>query len=1179
MTDLTLDTHAVIEASAGTGKTYAIERLVLRLLTEKNVPLDAILVVTYTEKATAELKGRLRECLESALRERPEHRDKLQEALDGFDQARVFTIHGFCQRVLQEYAFENGEDFRPQLVSDPELLESCLRETQRKGWWKEYGELLTTILELSAYNTGKLGAEKWEQLARHLAGYFRPGCSHVFCPELMKNWPAILDELNEKIRPLRGRLRELAGLAEGGRVEEHIWYVGYGQLSFHKQWRESWRSKILLPLLEWLASPPAEDRPLASFCRLLARLGKVDVFTEQGFRVLTERPSAKAQEQLPKLCPGLAEAVTELEQQREHVPLSSLEKQLTLRTVDTLRKQLAAYKEERGLQSFEDMLTRVDAALADPENKLPARLLRDALRRRYRYAIVDEFQDTDPIQWRIFQRIFVEGAAAQRLMVVGDPKQAIFGFRGADVFTYLAAHEMLRTQYQATESPLKVNWRSSPELLGVLNHLFAQGHWFKDSEIKYLEVEAAPEEERPNRIVPGGDRTGRPALTLVDLTRPRRLAVARYQNAQFIAREIRRLLAGPALEFVVNQKKRALRADDMFILVFKRSEARPLLEALRGQGIPYTFYKEPGLWQSDEAVHLGYLLRAVARPGDRRAFRTALLTRFFRVRPEELAGAEELPPDHPARELFQRWQSLAEKRRWGELFQSFLEDTGVLFEADGGTVSDRSLANYRHLLRSLEQMAYGKDLDMLGIHEVFAEMQRRPGDQDADLKPVETEQQRVRILTVHASKGLQAPIVFLAGGFTRGQSPAVLTYHHNGTMVFDLCGGEEARRLHDAERLSEERRLLYVALTRAMFKLYVPRVAASESRLAGSLARILAPAIEQSCLEESASADVARIHPFTVTPTGRAALDPAPDSETEPPPALAKKLGEPAGELFPSVDASGQRGVLISSFSSLHRRQRPMDSPSYLERAPRADDDRQGALDEPDLLRGPAFGEMVHEVLAEIDFDEVGKTQLAGDLLREGTGSQTLIDAAVSRHLPQLYFRGSAEQLREACRQQVARLVRNGLHTPLSAVGGPLWRIPKQDRLHELEFHFPGMKGPLPPDVEREDLFLTGFMDLVFRSEDRYFLVDWKTNALPAYTRDGLERSMRDSDYLRQYRIYLQALERWLKWVHGPGFDFAQHCGGVYYLYLRGMDGTGEGGVFFHRPTAEDLRLESVLGD
>jgi ATP-dependent exoDNAse (exonuclease V) beta subunit len=258
-----------------------------------------------------------------------------------------------------------------------------------------------------------------------------------------------------------------------------------------------------------------------------------------------------------------------------------------------------------------------------------------------------------------------------------------------------------------------------------------------------------------------------------------------------------------------------------------------------------------------------------------------------------------------------------------------------------------------------------------------------------------------------------------------------------------------------------------------------------------------------------------------------------------------------------------------------------MEGPSYAERPPRADDDEQDALEERDPLRGPVFGNMVHEVLEQIDFSEVGKAADPAALLQPASPAAALIDEQVNLHLAEIPSRIPLEQLREACRKQIATLVWNGLQTPLSALGGPLWRISKPDRLHEIEFNFPERDGPPPPDLRREEGFLTGFMDLVFRKDGKYYLADWKTNDLHGrYAPEEVVQSMQECDYIRQYCLYLHALARWLKRVHGPAFDFTRDFGGVYYLFLRGMNGKDDtAGVFYRHPTKEDLRLDQILSD
>jgi len=1179
--DVDLSRHAVIAASAGTGKTYSLEQLVLRLLIERKAQLDEILLVTYTEKAAGELKGRLRQRLETAQRDVPRHAAVLQTALDAFDRAHVYTIHGFCQRTLQEYAFEHREDFRQELAQDPDLLESAFRELQRKAWRAEYGERLADVLELAGYN-GASGSENWERRVLNIAANFRKGCGHLLRPEALDGWPEILRELDVNLRADLERGRRLAGPLHIDRLHEHALYLGFGNLAFKADWRESRRNKLLLPLLQWLAGSGAENRPIVAFHRLLDACAGASSFDKHGFAMLTTQLPKKAQPQIDEFCTGLNELVEIVERRR--CDLDVLRHQLAIRTVVQLQESLLAYKRERGLQSFEDMLTRVDDAL-DPDRNPHAGTLVAALRHRYQYAIVDEFQDTDPIQWRIFEHIFVAGEPEQRLFVVGDPKQAIFGFRGADLQTYLTATEELKSKYKAHDYPLDVNWRSSPELLGTLNRLFERGDWFAGTGITYRPVQTPPEKERRYQLV--ADHTDRKAVTLVDLSGPQRLTEAREEYARFMADEIARLLAlprgMPLLKFEKKgQEARLLQADDICVLVSKRKEAAALLAALRVRQIPYSFYKQPGLWQSDEAVHLSYLLSALARPTDLQAFRKALLTRFFRVRPEEMVQAEDLPPSHPAWELFQRWLGFVEEQNWAPFFQSIFEDTGLLHHNLHEADAERRLANCRHIMQTLEQAAYAENLDMLGVLDLLERMRRRRADSETDLQPIETEQPKVRIMTVHASKGLEFPVVFLAGGFTSGGTRNYLTYRDGSRLVFDLRSElESSKQACKVEEDAENRRLMYVALTRAMFKLYLPKVAGDTKKYrgrAGPLVTIVAQAVEKAALEELTGPPIGSVVVSAPPPKAASLSSQAAAAFTAKTPeavfaALPDLLDQPDFDFF-------QRRIVIRSFSSLHRRSaaQASEGPSYAQRLPRADDDRQDALAGQDPLRGTVFGDLVHDVLEQIDFTSVGHAPDWQALLAEGSSTRRLLDEELAKHLPRFASRLSPEQLREASLHQVARLIWNALQTPLAALGVALWQVPPQDRLQELEFHFPEDEAP-PPEVRREEGFLTGFMDLVFRREGKYFLADWKTNLLPdGYAPEQLAQSMRDCDYTRQYRLYLQALARWLRRALGGDFDPERDFGGVYYLFVRGMNGRDETtGVFFCRPTPEDLRLEQVL--
>jgi exodeoxyribonuclease V beta subunit len=1171
---LDLNRHAVLEASAGTGKTHALIELVVRLLTETSTRLDQVLLVTFTEKATGELKARLRARLQKLAAEEPRHEAQARAALDAFEQAAVHTIHGFCQRVLQDHAFENRQDFAAVLVDDGELADAALREVQRGAWPRDYGTDLASILQLARFPE-----KKWDERVCRLAVAFRPGSGNRLVPDPGEDPRARLVRLDDEFRAVRTELRRLARLDGRAAVEDQPWWLGYDKLSFREAWRNRWRDGGLRPVLAWLAGADAHDRPWATFAQLVDQCQECsELFKDDGFSFLVTRARNSGEpdfEEIEACCPGLREALAHLDEHRVRLPGLGLEHHLAARTVEQIQCQLAEWKRDRGLQSFDDMLVGVDSAL-DPARNPAAELLVDSLRRRFHVAVVDEFQDTDPLQWAIFRRIFVDRADAQRLFVVGDPKQAIYAFRGADLGAYRRAVEELKDTYEAEDSSLDVNWRSEPRLLDGLNQLFGTGGWFAGTDIDFKEVKPAPQDQRPARLAEP-DRSGRPPINLLKFDAPESWTLPRRQMARFVAREIAGLLRGESGPLLRYQDRhgtvRDLEPADVCILIARRREAHLLEEELRTLHLPYTFYKQSGLWESSEAVHLGHLLRAIARPQDRQALLRALLTRFFRLRPEELARSDELPAAHPARVLFERWREWAGARRWAALFHSIRHDTGILLAERDLHDADRRRANLLHLTQSLEQLAYVQDLDLFSLVEVLQRNARRAAEEES-LQPVETDRSKVRLMTIHAAKGLEFPVVFLAGGFTGGMRPDFLRYHdEDNRLVLDLRTADpEASARHEREVKDEERRLYYVALTRAMFKLYVPWVVPGDraQHQAGPVVTLLAPAIAEAGLEALGPETVAVLDPgaplIAAPPATVAAGAPGASTEdVQPAPPV----------LFPALPGDlSQRRVRIRSFSSLHRHA-AMDGTVYQRRPARDEVEVAAGPVEADPFRGPVFGDMLHDVLEAIDFAGVGAARGPDDL---PPACRTLIEQMRRRHWARLPPRMIAGPERaERCAHELARLIWNTLHAPLPEIG-PLCEVPRSDRLHELEFHFPAAPGRAGSrGAQREEGFLTGFIDLVVRRGERFYLVDWKSNALPEYAAVDVARSMAECDYVRQYRIYLQALAPWLK-RHVAGFDRARHLAGVFYLYVRGLSPDHpERGVYHHRPTREDFDLDVVL--
>ena len=266
--------------------------------------------------------------------------------------------------------------------------------------------------------------------------------------------------------------------------------------------------------------------------------------------------------------------------------------------------------------------------------------------------------------------------------------------------TYLDATEEMKTVHGAADYPLRVNWRSDQDLLDGLNCIFSEGEWFPQaSRIRYVDVHAPDGDARRTGVE--DDRTGRPPITLVDLAACERLKQAQKKYAGFVAHEIAQLLDqknGPRFCFALKKEEpgRPLHAGDICILVMKRKEAEPITQALDLAGVPYSFYKQTGLWQSEEATHLGVLLQALAAPEERTSFRKALLTCFFRVKPEDLVRARRCADAASGPIALSRLAWLRRGAGLVGMCRSLLEDTGLLFADRGEAAGQRRLADLRH---------------------------------------------------------------------------------------------------------------------------------------------------------------------------------------------------------------------------------------------------------------------------------------------------------------------------------------------------------------------------------------------------------------------------------------------------------------------------------------------------
>ena len=1143
----------LVEASAGTGKTWTIAGLFLRLVVESGVPVDRILVVTYTNAATAELRERIRarlvdlrellrggtcaepmlETLLARLTDRDLALRRVDAAVLGFDTAAVHTIHGFCQRALAEHAFASRVPFERDLVPDPSAR---LRRVVQDFWRRELHDAEPALLRrlLAAGDS----PETWLPFARAWLG--RP---HV-----------VVDA------PLPGDAGALAA-----RVER----------AFHAL-RKAWDRDAVVALLGAgaLHGGSYSDVIIARACDEVERWLAADLpplaFSNDTRKLTPTVLAGKTRKNAETPTHPVFDACAELADalQAQERDFACQRGALRARLLVAAGEALETLKRERREHSYDDLLLDLGRALEGPGGEALATLLRE----RYPAALVDEFQDTDPVQYGILRRIYAGSDAP--LYLVGDPKQAIYGFRGADVFAYLAGGRDADGVYA-----LEFNWRSDPALIEGVNALFsARADAFVVPGIDFIEVRPAERERQPLCI------EGDPAAPLRvwhacrEDTRPWSKGDANELAARTSAAEIARVLV-LAREGRARIGARALAGGDIAVLVPTHRQGELVRRALRERGVASVQLSGESVFASHEAAELERVLLALAEPAREPLLRAALLTCLLG---RDASDLERLSEDEGAleacMEAFDGWH-----REWRQrgllaalrgLFESERVASRLLALPDG----ERRLTNTLHLAELLQAGPVTAGLGMTGTLKWLATRREtalssgRAEEETQELR-LESDQNLVNIVTIHRSKGLEYPLVFcpfLWDPRESNQTPEWVSWHdpdadHQlrldlGSTRFDTAVAAAAE-----ESLAESMRLAYVALTRARHRcyLFIAECRGFERSAPGWLLDAAGSPVATTL------ARLAENHPDAI------ALEEPPASDAAVNVAVVEAASLRARTPHGAVHSRRQ----IGSFSSLargHAADRPDHDAGVGAPSPSVDGTESAPREVAGIFafpRGARAGTCLHAVFEALDFP------LAADAAG-GDALERLVETRLRTH-------GYGVEWRAV----IAQMVRDVLNTPLADDGGPrLAEVPPSRCVHELEFHYPvaGLKASaLARVLARHGLpglsgeafqtlagYLKGYIDLVFESGGRWYVLDWKSNWLGAapqdYAAERLDTVMSREGYHLQYLLYTLAVHRWLS-LTLPGYDYERHFGAVHYLFVRGMRPASgaANGVYATRPARE----------
>lgn len=1071
----------LIEASAGTGKTFNIQHLYLRLILERNCSVKEILVVTYTESATAELRGRIRtnlrmalDCLSEESAGDPvltallkqagnkisleEIKNRLNEALVSFDEAAVFTIHGFCKRMLNEYAFDSGVAFDTEFV---ESQDEIVGEVVRDFWRRKR-------MELSSEEVDSLFNGKHKNPIPH------------WLPFALK----ITD--NPKI---------------------HLF-------------------------------PPLSDDGL--YARLTYEL-----YCE-------------------------------------------------LTTLSPVRKR----KLQLGKQAFSDMIWDLYTALESQGGSTSP--MAHQIRRKFKAVMVDEFQDTDPIQYSIFNAVF--GVSGRLFLMIGDPKQSIYGFRGADIHTYLKAKSEVEQIFTLTQ-----NFRSAPALLRAFESFFGRSDPFVEAGIDYTPVTSGLGEHYPIRFLLKG--TEAPAFQLHWLTTPEAEPMGKGEAAaclpSALTAEILHILQYGTFES--ESGSRPVLPGDIAILAVSHADATSYRAALRAAGIPSVAAKSGNVFLSETAADLLAVLRAVCEPDSRPLLRAALCSRLMGFSEAWLLEADQWVDSDPAADWIATFHDLRRRwEQWGVMpcFSAFIHDRSLFQDgicildrlAADALTGERRITDLRHLMTLLHQtsLSLSPTPEQL-VAWFFGKVCNAETDRDKTCEMrLDTDRDAVTVMTVHASKGLEFPIVLCPALWARGveRMGGLWSCHDGEQIVLPLTASDQERYLPQGKReaLSEALRLTYVALTRARVVCHVWGGNLMDGNLKNAKDPInyllgrgedgfYSPEIFLS-KAKTLPGNEAPLLPYITTP-----LPAEPEGLYRPqitenvliPQRLPSGFNVPRYWGIMSYTGLGYAGnhVVCSDDEKVENNRAETSSPVT------------GGVCSPFAAfpKGRHAGICIHEIFESINY--------------EGVSIDSADASVIEKTEEILHAYGFCSEFDRTHLLEVLPMLQAALASPLVPESGASFTLndPKVRKIAEMPFLYPVPKAIDFKGVERlcglsVDPFkmvlnqgmMIGSIDLVIRNGTRYYFLDWKTDilgegSLDAYTPSALNSVMVPNHYRLQYYLYSLALHRYLQ-ARLPGYDFDIHFGGGFYLFLRGISAERiDTGRYFSKITREELEtLIHILG-
>jgi exodeoxyribonuclease V beta subunit len=1069
-----LEGSNLIEASAGTGKTYSIAILVLRLILEKNISIDKILMVTFTKTAVAELETRIRKFVRKAYQfssgididdktikgvvgdVRKDKKKKLQKAVQLLDSLSVMTIHGFCQQIIEQNPFETNQSFEAELMTDSENL---IMYFVNDYWRSE----LNTIkdLELFKYLNDNITRSKIKAVIAKSLDDKQFICEAIDIAEVLREIKTLLSEIESS------------------------------KLNFTNQIMENWAELLNRNFNRYARSfIESYNQPLLFVSEIINKAAEPKDYVSKYFSEELEIATL-----ILKKKSSLKESIAKY----IYFVYSEL--------IEKLKNNIIENKVSKDIITYNDLIRDVQTAVQN-------NTVNQVLLKQFDAVFIDEFQDTNKKQYEIFGPLFNE---TKIIFYIGDPKQSIYGFQKADILTYKGAKQEVDRLHS-----MNYNFRSTPGLIAAMNAFFSIQNPFYDNEIEYVDVESAANNlgvmtENDIEVLPLAINTFKNNSEIID----------------FVKNEILRLLTDKSCQ--INGEP--IKPEDIAVLVRKNSQTSLIKKSLSTVNIPAITVDDSSVLKSDEAQSLIYLLNALLNPG-RSLINKVLLNDNFGFKRTDI---ERLDNEYH----LEKFRIL--RKEW---FDKGIYNTLTLFMAayhvrnnclQKGLAGQRALSNYMQLTEIMHEKTV---LQKYTPEELLVWLTREKEKKlDEYEQRVESEEKAVQIATIHKAKGLTYKIVFapFLDLNIKGDCD-FFDFRDDEGYKFTANPNEEQLELYNQQNEQENRRLIYVALTRAQYKNYI-------------------------CTNKHHYYNRSSLKVFLNNQSEYFEVNREKKSEVNIyMPEINTRAFSPRDN--PKIEIINTFG--LHSFSSLSKAHfiAPFEKVELT-----GEENGYNQFIFQILGRGAKVGNALHSIFEHLDFtDEYSKLS-------------TLAEA--SKYYPNIIKEKDLAMFEE----MIDHIMNANLGDENSLFY--LKEVADNKKLPELEFHFSinqvnkhllnevlGEQADLKGEADLEGL-MTGFIDLFFEHEEKYYILDWKSNhlgnSIEDYSQEKLEEAMKGSNYNLQYHIYTIAVNRFLK-SKIKDYNYDRHFGGVIYLFLRGIRSNQSSGVYFIRPSSENIqKLDELL--